>query len=109
MSNSEIDLIKIIYFKQDNVEINLWSLTIASLIWTYYNIYFTPSSIKPFTFIYYIINYTTNNNSNCYQKVIKVAIIKKIFNNYNNNFTINLSIYILIFNKFGLKIFYWFY
>lgn len=51
-----------IQLKQDNVWVNLWSLAIASFIWSHNDINFIPSSVKALAFIHYITNYTTKGD-----------------------------------------------
>lgn len=84
---------------------NSWSLAIASLIQSNYNINFIPSNIKALTYIYYITNYAIKSNYSKYQKVMAVAILRKTFGNYNNNLITDPSNYTPTLDKFALKAF----
>ena len=58
---------------------NPWSLAIASLIWSNHNINFIFSSMKAFVPIYYITNYATKQDYSQYQRIMAIAIVKKLF------------------------------
>lgn len=55
--------------------------------------------------IHSITNYATKGNCNQYQRVIALAIVKKVFNNHDNNLTTDLSNYTPTLDKFILKAF----
>ncbi len=84
---------------------NPWNSAIASLIRFNYDINFIPLSIKALAFIYYIINYAIKGNCSQYQRVMAAAIVRKAFDNYDNNITTGSSNYTLTLDKFTLKAF----
>lgn len=61
-------------------------------------------------FIDYITNNITKNNYSQYQKIIVVAIVTKVANNYINKLSTDFFDYRPIIDKFALKVFdRWFY
>ena len=66
---------------------------------------FIPSSIKVLAFIHYITNYATKGDCSQYQRVIAAAIVRKTFDNHDNNITTGSSNYTPTFDKFALKAF----
>ena len=89
LPNSEIDMNGTIGLKWDNVWVNPWNLAIASLIRSNHDINFIPSSIKALALIYYITNYATKGDCSQYQRVMVVAIVRKVFDNHDNNITVD--------------------
>ena len=55
--------------------------------------------------IYYIINYTTKGDYNQYQKVMTAVIVRKAFDDHDNNIMTSSSNYTPILDKFALKAF----
>lgn len=58
---------------------NLWSSTVAFLIWSNYDIKFILSNVKTLALIYYITSYTTKRDYSQYQRIMAATIIKKAF------------------------------
>lgn len=50
-------------------------------------------------------NYAIKDDCSQYQRVIAAAIVRKTFDNYNNNLMTDSSNYISTLNKFALKAF----
>ncbi len=94
-----------IRLKQNNVWVNPWNSAIASLIRFNHDINFIPSSIKALALIHYITNYATKNDCSQYQRVMVVAIVRKAFNDHNNNSMTGPSNYTPTLDKFALKAF----
>ncbi len=103
LPNLEIDINRTIRLKRDNIWVNPWNPAIASLIQSNHDINFIPSSIKALAFIYYITNYATKSDCSQYQRVMTAAIVRKAFDNHNNNITTYSSNYTSTLDKFALK------
>ena len=78
---------------------------IVSLIQSNYDINFISLSVKVLALIYYITNYATKGDCSQYSRVMAAAIVRKTFDNHDNNITTSPSNYIPIFDKFALKAF----
>ncbi len=64
---------------RNNVWVNPWYPTIASLIRSNHDINFIPSNVKALAFIWYITNYATKGDCNQYQRVMRAAFVRKAF------------------------------
>ncbi len=95
----------IIWLKRDNVWVNPWNPAIASLIRTNHDINLIPSSIKALALIHYITNYATKGDCCQYQRVMVAAIVRKAFDDHDNNITTGPSNYTPTLDKFALKAF----
>lgn len=105
LSNLAININGIIWLKQDNIWLNPWNPTIASLIQFNHDVNFSPSNIKVLAFIIYITNYATKSDYSQYQRVMVIAIVRKAFNNYDYKIMTDPSNYTPTLNKFLLKVF----
>ncbi len=105
LPNSEININGTIRLKRDNIWVNPWNPAIASLIQSNHDINFILSSIKALALIYYIKNYATKDDCSHYQRVIIAAIMRKAFDDHDNNITTGLSNYTPTLDKFALKAF----
>lgn len=83
---------------------NPWFPVIVSLIRSNHDINFILSSVKAFTLFYYITNYTIKRDYNQYQRIIAIAIVKKIFEDQNKPGSKPLF-YMPTLDKFLLKVF----
>lgn len=84
---------------------NPWNPAIVLCIWLNHNINFILLNIKALILIYYITNYVIKANYNQYQRVIVVAIVKKVFANHNKNLTSISTNYTPTPDKFALELF----
>ncbi len=55
--------------------------------------------------IHYITNYATKGDCNQYQRVMAATIVRKAFDNHDNNIATGPSNYTLTLDKFALKAF----
>lgn len=55
--------------------------------------------------IYYITHYITKSDCGQYQRIMAAVMVKKAFDNHDNNLITNPFNYIPTFDKFTLKIF----
>lgn len=65
------------YFKQNNIQINIWNPAIALLLRFNYNIAFANNT---FILIYYITNYATKKNTSKYQRIMDAIFVKNAYN-----------------------------
>lgn len=102
---SHIDHNRTIQLRRDNLWVNSWNPVIASLIRSNHNINFIPSSIKALALIHYITNYATKGDCSQHQRVMAAAMVRKAFDDHENQLGDGPGMYTPSLDKFALKAF----